>query len=337
MNWPTNTTSSHTIGIGFGTAGLGDRCYAVVTEALAQGFRKFDTAEASYWYDQRATGQALKDFFVPRGNCSDLRVSTKIPPWSLTSEYDIRKHAADSRQELVGFCPHVLMREADGSELILPYPLDVYYIHAPRCWPGWHPECNHAPETLNLYDSWLAMEAIVGLDRTAHRIGLSNVHPPELRELIEWIQQRQNKYQEIGSDNYLDDDGRPIAPPRLPDVLQSYADPIEPAEELKQLCDEYGIEFVSYSTLGTQHSMRRGGRNPVLTHPVVESLSVQYERSTAEIVLQWARQKGMSVIPRSSKAPHIQELARLLPESNAPSFELTTHDMLQMDTIKGSI
>lgn len=39
---------SSAIGVGFGTAGLGDQGYEVVTMALEAGFRKFDTAEADW-------------------------------------------------------------------------------------------------------------------------------------------------------------------------------------------------------------------------------------------------------------------------------------------------
>ena len=52
--------------------------------------------------------------------------------------------------------------------------------------------------------------------------------------------------------------------------------------------------------------------NPVLTSPTIVEMSSRYSRSTAEVVLSWALQKGMSVIPRSSKMQHIAELARLL-------------------------
>ena len=72
--------------------------------ALEAGFRKFDTAEADWWYDQKSVGSALNDYFgnavveddecvaTPEDNtcgtpktcgAEDLRVSTKIPPWSL--------------------------------------------------------------------------------------------------------------------------------------------------------------------------------------------------------------------------------------------------------------
>jgi hypothetical protein len=46
------------VSVGFGTAGLGSRCYEVVLEALAAGFRAFDTAEESdYWYNVQPKGR----------------------------------------------------------------------------------------------------------------------------------------------------------------------------------------------------------------------------------------------------------------------------------------
>ena len=95
----------------------------------------------------------------------------------------------------------------------------------------------------------------------------------------------------------------------MPNVLQAYADPLRPAFELRQICYEHNIEFVSYSTLGTQH---RGGTNPVLGSDSIIALAGHYKQRTAEVVLSWALQRGMSVLPRSSNEVHIRELANLL-------------------------
>jgi diketogulonate reductase-like aldo/keto reductase len=331
-------TNSSSIGVGFGTAALGPTGYNVVTMALQEGFRRFDTAEADYWYDQKQVGLALRDFFAADsdGSCladnngndngvcnnggggenmcmlQDLRVSTKIPPWSLTDPASIRESAAQSRTELVGFCDDIILE--DGA--VARFPLDVYYIHAPACWKGWHPRCDDHPPLLALRDSWVAMEAVVGLDHSAKRIGLSNIRPDELLDIISFVQTRR-------------DAGQEVPHPRLPDAIQAFADPIEPAYELRRICAEHGIEFVSYSTLGTQH--RNTAHNPVLTSPIVWDLAIKHNRSTAEVVLSWALQKEMSVIPRSSKLNHIQELARLLHED--PNF-LDDQDLTQIDSMK---
>lgn len=160
------------------------------------------------------------------------------------------------------------------------------------------------------------MEAVVGIDHTAKRVGLSNVHPAELSDIIHWVQRRI-------------EDGETYPPPRIPDVLQAYADPIHTARELRQICEEHGIEFVSYSTLGTQHRTSSDEGNPVLTSLVVQRLAQKHQRSVAEVVLSWALQNNMSVIPRSSKKHHIEELSRLL---TRPTF-LEEDDLMAMDTL----
>jgi diketogulonate reductase-like aldo/keto reductase len=161
---------------------------------------------------------------------------------------------------------------------ILTSLLSTSASHAPRCWKGWHGRCDNPPSTLELRDAWKAMEAVAGLDHTAKRIGLSNVHPNELLDVIQFVQNRIEA-------------GETDPPPRVPDVLQAYSDPIHTAGELRKICSDHGIEFVSYSTLGTQH--RNVAENPVLTSMVVQRLAEKHSRSVAEVVLSWALQNDM--------------------------------------------
>lgn len=281
--------------------------------------------------------------------CYEIRVSTKIPPWELISADHIRNNAKRSRMELMSFCDDFDDHDAvtgtttttrrdntDDTNHSTKMPLDIYYIHAPACWKGWHTKCDHPPDNLlNLRSVWLAMEAVVGTDRSARRIGLSNVRPDELLDIVQFVQERQKEY-------HPNDSISGVAPPRLPDVVQSFADPIEPATEIRQICAKYHIEFVSYSTLGTQHVYRSTNpsprTNPVLTHATVRQLAERYQRSTAEIVLSWAIQHGMSVIPRSSQKIHIEQLARLLPNPTnrhaGPMGFLSADDLAQIDLMK---
>ena len=82
-----NSTSIATPWVGFRTAGLGGPATLTsVASALHAGFRKFDTAEADYWYYQTEVGTALESFFVSdeKDICrscekENLEVSTKIP------------------------------------------------------------------------------------------------------------------------------------------------------------------------------------------------------------------------------------------------------------------
>lgn len=370
MNTTVATSSFHelfgNIGIGFGTAALGGNSAYVVTHAIKNGFRKFDTAEESdYWYDQATLGSTLETLF---NNCvstnenddiemnkdnqcelllsnscweEGLQISTKIPPWELTSVENIRSRALASRNQLVGFCSDIQIKQSnkEGSkevnqEISIPYPLDVYYIHAPQCWRGWHTRCENVSrhQTLPLREAWMALEAVVELDKAATRIGLSNVNEYELLDIIKFVKSRQSQSQEKNNNAYFrnrnlshDDTS---APPRMPDVLQSYADPLHPAKRLRQICQEYNIEFVAYSTLGTQH---RDHQNPVLYHPNILFLSRKHDRSTAEVVLSWAMSKGMSVIPRSGKKHHIQELANMMKDENI--YFLEEEDLAFVDSM----
>lgn len=310
-------SNSTSVSIGFGTAALGSRGYETVRTALDLGFRVFDTAEESdYWYDQKSVGLALEDYFKTirqicdsktlstdglilldkmdaegkcTQNCRDLKIATKIPPWELKSPLHIRLRAEDSRSTLVGFCDD----KNDGK-----FPLDVYYIHAPECWDGWHSRCTGVQNILSLRNAWLGMEGVV-FDGNAKRIGLSNVHPWQLLDIINFVSERKANFNGDG------------IPPQYPSVVQAYADPFNPSKELHDICKKYGIEFVSYSTLGTQHHMR-DGTNPVLGNAEINRMANKYNRSNAEVVLSWALQHGMSIIPRSTNPVHIKELANLL-------------------------
>lgn len=278
------------------------------------------------WYDQKSVGSSLEAYF--RGQINDecqmddeqyctntcllenLNISTKIPPWELTSVDNIRNRAEESRKMLVGFC---------DDESILKFPMDVYYIHAPYCWDGWHPRCEGVKDTLNLEEAWIAMEAVVGEDHNTKRVGVSNVWPDQLKKLIQFVKDRQRIYNGQGP------------PPRMPDVVQAYADPLKPSKELREVCRENGIEFVSYSTLGTQHRRTSDGKNPVLSNSVINSIAVNHQRSAAEVVLSWAIQEGMGVIPRSSNEKHIMELSSLLTqEPFLDAQELSSIDALAL-------
>mmetsp|Transcript_4940 Transcript_4940/g.6040 ORF Transcript_4940/g.6040 Transcript_4940/m.6040 type:complete len:337 (-) Transcript_4940:80-1090(-) len=313
------------IGLGFGTAGLGSSVFHSVSLALEAGFRKFDTAEEQdHWYDQGKVGEALEHFFLPELSqecivgredvtcpsfcgAKGVEVSTKIPPWELTSIDNIRRRASESREILVGFCDDYEAQDVTdvGGGGSGKYPLDVYYIHAPECWDGWHPRCNGVKNTLPLRQAWLGMEAVIH-DQNAKRIGLSNIWPQQLLDIIHFVQEREEEIKRNGGS----DSDTPL--PRIPDVIQIYADPLKPADELQKICERHGIEFVSYSTLGTQHRMRGNG-NPVLGNKHIQNIAKRHNRSTAEVVLSWAmHHKNMSVIPRSSQEKHIKELANLL-------------------------
>jgi hypothetical protein len=92
------------------------------------------------------------------------------------------------------------------------------------------------------------------------------------------------------------------------------------------MCEEHGIAYQGYSTLGTQWAMRQAGNNPVLNHEVVVELGQKYERSPAQIVLAWAMSRGVAVIPRSVVKAKIQQNANI-------GFDMEEDDLERIDAL----
>jgi diketogulonate reductase-like aldo/keto reductase len=107
-------------------------------------------------------------------------------------------------------------------------------------------------------------------------------------------------------------------------------DPLHQDSEVRQWCEENGVMYTSYSTLGTQH---RGDKNPVLTHPVIVSIAKAHKVSPAVVVLSWALELGVGVIPRSSNPKHIKELATVLGEDE-DDFGLSLPTLLNEEEVE---
>jgi diketogulonate reductase-like aldo/keto reductase len=56
-------------------------------------------------------------------------------------------------------------------------------------------------------------------------------------------------------------------------------------------------------------------QNPVLNHPVLVDMASRYDRSVAAVIISWAIQEGAIVIPKTSKADHVDDNARVLTAS----------------------
>ena len=83
-----------------------------------------------------------------------------------------------------------------------------------------------------------------------------------------------------------------------PAVNQIQFSPFEYRAGLVEACDEAGIVAQAYSPLGT-------GRH--LGDPVVDRIASAAGRTPAQVLIRWAMQKGLSVIPKSTHRERIQE------------------------------
>lgn len=138
--------------VGFGTYKTGDDG-GVLSNAIAQGYRHFDTA--SFYGTEAALGQAVAESDIPRG---DFFLTSKL--WKTEMGYDAALRAFDATLERLG----------------TDY-LDLYLIHWPR------PDLELEDWAKLDRETWRALERLYesGLVRA---IGVSNFLPHRLEPLL---------------------------------------------------------------------------------------------------------------------------------------------------------
>ena len=68
--------------------------------------------------------------------------------------------------------------------------------------------------------------------------------------------------------------------------------------------------------------------SPLLTDPVIQSLSKSYNKSPAQVLLKWALLKGYSILPKSTDLKHIRENVEL------EDFDIGAEDMAKIDNLE---
>ncbi|GMH43423.1 hypothetical protein BSKO_11345 [Bryopsis sp. KO-2023] len=179
--------------------------------------------------------------------------------------------------------------------------LDLFLLHYSQCWDS---VCENgvAPEVEGTWqDSWRALEELVRQGKVKD-IGVSNFSIEELDQLLKMAKVR-------------------------PSVVQGPSDILNPNSLVQKYCKLHGIQFVAYSSLGTLHTKKNPGHNPVLTNPVVLDLAKKLGVTPAQVLLRWGLQKGQVVIPRSTNEQRVRENLDLF------SFALSEEAMAQLDAL----
>uniref|UniRef100_A0A3Q1G950 Zgc:101765 n=1 Tax=Acanthochromis polyacanthus TaxID=80966 RepID=A0A3Q1G950_9TELE len=174
------------------------------------------------------------------------------------------------------------------SQLDLGY-IDLYLIH----WPGTQGLVvadKHNPG--NRAQSWATLEELHRQGKLK-AIGVSNYTPTHMRELMQSCK----------------------VPPA---VLQVEFHPRLCQSELRSVCKEYGVCFQAYSSLG---------QGELVTDPAVMEVAKNCKRTPAQVLLRWAVQQGVPVLPKSSNPDRIQENARLF------DFSLKDPDMDRLSSL----
>lgn len=156
------------------------------------------------------------------------------------------------------------------------------------------------PGRASVQETWLAMEKLVpaGL---AKAIGISNFNGGLILDL--------HKYATI-----------------KPATLQIEHHPYLTQEQLVNWVQSQGIAITTYSSFGpssyVELETEDSKNTPLLfEHPTIVELSKKYGKTPAQIVLRWATQRGIAVIPKSANP---ERLAQNLSVTN---FDLSGDDL----------
>lgn len=280
-----------------------ETCADTVYNAIKAGYRLFDSA-ADYG-NEKESGQgfarAIKDGLVKR---EDLFIVSKL--WGTFAEYDRVEPIA--RKQLADF----------GIDYF-----DLYYIHFPvalryvdpevRYPPGWTysgKDGDVQPIKAPIARTWAAMETLVekGL---AKSIGISNFSGSLILEIIR---------------------GAKI----VPAVLQIEHHPYLTQPTLLELAKEQGIAVTAYSSYGPQSFVELGWEHAANTprlfdHETILKIAKDNNKTPAQVLLRWATQRGLAVIPKSNNKD------RLIENLHVTDFDLKEDELKSISALNKNL
>lgn len=150
----------------------------------------------------------------------------------------------------------------------------------------------------NLKETWGAMEKVKesGLARS---IGVSNFTSKKLKDLLSFCTIK-------------------------PAMDQVELHPYLQQWELKEFCDSQGIFLTAYYPLGGSANATGKREEPLMKHPILQAIAAKYDKSTAQVMIRWAIQRGTVCIPKSSSPD------RIVQNCDVFDFELTEEEMREI-------
>lgn len=262
-----------------------ENCAESVYNAIKLGYRLIDGAHD--YHNSAEAGQgvrkAISDGLVKR---EDLFITSKL--WN---NYHAREHAVE-------------MTKAEVHAWGLDY-LDLFLIHFPIAqkyippselkYPTfWTDEAQKhvAPlARVPISETWGALESLVRTDKNpsgvVRSIGVANFQAQLLYDLLSCA--------------------------RVPvSVLQIEHHPYLVQPQLVAMAQENGLAVTAYSSFGPASFVELDnpdavGAAPLFEHPVVTKIAEKHGKTPAQILLRWATQRGLAVIPKSNNPQRLEQ------------------------------
>jgi len=297
-----NKTLTLNTGSQFPTIGLGlwkiDKAETarVVHDAIDVGYRHLDAA-CDYGNEVEAGAGIQKA--IADGLCTrdELWVTSKL--WNT---YHATEHVRPACEKSL-------------SDLGLDY-LDLYLIHFPiaqkfvpfeeRYPPEWITDPNAAEPKVEraavpISETWAAMEQLVA-DGLVKNIGICNFGTAQLADLMTYAKIK-------------------------PAVLQIELHPYLTQEKLLRFAQENDIAVTGFSSLGAQSYFQLDmaeQSESLLNHETIVAIAAKHERTPAQVVQRWAVQRGIAIVPKTTKHERLVENLSLF------DFELADDEMQQI-------
>lgn len=288
--------------IGFGAWKVPNAtCADTIYNAIKAGYRLIDGAED--YGNEKECGEgvrrAIADGIIKR---EEIFITSKL--WNT---FHAKEHA-------------VALAKKSLEDWGLEY-LDLFLIHFPisqkyvdpavRYPPGllYNPD---APDAVVEYDpvpiseTWGALESLVEAGLVKN-IGISNFNAGLVRDLLNVAKIR-------------------------PAVLQIEHHPYLTQSALIDYVQKEGIAITGYSTFGPQSFLEMGQERAhntplVLQHETVTSIADKHGKSTAQVILRWATQRGIAVIPKSNNVDRLKQ------NLESATFDLEEEDLKQISSL----
>ncbi|CAH6720692.1 NADPH-dependent D-xylose reductase [[Candida] jaroonii] len=252
-----------------------------VYNAIKTGYRLFDAAQDYGNCIEIGEGinKAIADGLVKR---EDLFITSKL--WNHYHDPEIVEKSLDR-----------ILSDMNLEYLdlfLMHFPLSFKFIPFEKKYPGQFGINGIELDNVPLIDTWKAMERIYKEGKKVKAIGVSNFNGGLLMDLL--------RQAEI-----------------TPAVLQIEHHPYLQQKALVNYVKAKGIAITAYSSFGGQSYVELD--NPaaknspsLLEHELITKIAKKYNKTTAQVLLRWATQREIAVIPKSNNANRLKENLEVL-------------------------
>ncbi|KAL3454540.1 NADP-dependent oxidoreductase domain-containing protein [Aspergillus insuetus] len=264
--------------VGFGLWKVNnDTCADQVYEAIKAGYRLFDGA-CDYGNEVEAgqgVARAIKEGIVKR---EDLFIVSKL--WN--SFHDGDRVEPIARKQLADW-------GVDYFDLyIVHFPISLKYVDpSVRYPPSWNSEAGKVElGNATIQETWTAMESLV--DKSlARSIGISNFSAQLLMDLLRYARVR-------------------------PATLQIEHHPYLTQTRLVDYAQREGIAITAYSSFGPLSFLelqvtKAENTPPLFEHDTIKSIAAKHGKTPAQVLLRWATQRNIAVIPKSNNPARLAQ------------------------------